>query len=146
MSGPVFVDTNVLVYARDATVPKKQAQASEWIAHLWRTRQGRVSTQVLAEFYAVVTRKLTPPVPVALARKEVLDLMAWSPFPLDRKGITAAWACQDDFGLSWWDALIASAAQLAGCSHLLSDDFQEGRTLGGVTVISPFRHSPASLE
>jgi hypothetical protein len=57
---PVFVDTNVLVYARDASEPEKQPQAAAWIEHLWWTRTARLSFHVLQEYYATTTRKLKP--------------------------------------------------------------------------------------
>ena len=44
---PVFLDTNVLVYLRDSRDPDRQRQAAEWVGHLWETRLGRVSVQVL---------------------------------------------------------------------------------------------------
>ncbi len=62
MTGPCFVDANVLVYARDARDPRKHARAADWLDHLWRTRFGRTSTQVISQFYAVATRKLKPAV------------------------------------------------------------------------------------
>ena len=65
MSAPVFVDTNVLVYARDASEPGKQPRAAAWLAHLWREQTGRTSVQVLSEYYATVTRKLRPGLPAA---------------------------------------------------------------------------------
>jgi predicted nucleic acid-binding protein len=60
MSAKVFVDTNVLVYCRDASEPKKQAQNSAWMAALWKQRTGRLSFQVLQEYYVTVTSKLSP--------------------------------------------------------------------------------------
>ena len=54
MSVKVFVDTNVLVYNRDASEPAKQQQAMVWMSHLWRTQTGRLSFQVLIEFYEIV--------------------------------------------------------------------------------------------
>jgi len=60
MNGSISVDTNVLVYSRDASKLDKQALASEWISHLWKSRAGRLSVQVIAEYYAVVTGKLKP--------------------------------------------------------------------------------------
>jgi hypothetical protein len=49
----------VLVYARDASEPE-QPQAAAWVEHLWRTQTGRLSFQVLQEYYATTTRKLKP--------------------------------------------------------------------------------------
>jgi hypothetical protein len=64
MTGPCFVDANVLVYARDARHASKQARAAHWIARLWQEQLGRTSVQVLSEYHAVTTRKLTPRVPL----------------------------------------------------------------------------------
>ena len=61
MSATVFVDTNVLVYVRDVAEKEKQRRAAEWMAALWETRLGRLSTQVLQEYYVTVTAKLEPP-------------------------------------------------------------------------------------
>jgi predicted nucleic acid-binding protein len=54
MSGRTFLDTNILVYAVDADEPEKRGLA---LRLLERLDPGRlvVSTQVLAEFYVVVT-------------------------------------------------------------------------------------------
>jgi len=48
MTTPVFVDTNVLLYARDAGEPVKQLLASRWLARIWRERRGRTSVRVQA--------------------------------------------------------------------------------------------------
>ena len=48
---PVFVDTNVLIYALDPRNAAKQHAAQSWLARCWQERSGRVSTQVLNEFY-----------------------------------------------------------------------------------------------
>ncbi|MYG35849.1 MAG: PIN domain-containing protein, partial [Gemmatimonadetes bacterium] len=55
MSELVFVDTNVFVYRHDRGDPAKQARADEWIAHLARSRTGRLSFQVLQELYVTLT-------------------------------------------------------------------------------------------
>lgn len=83
MSEPVFVDTSVLVYSRDAAHPEKQRKASEWMELLWETRRGRLSVQVLQEFYITTTVKLQPGLRPATARREVQDLAVWDPVPVD---------------------------------------------------------------
>ena len=64
MTEPLFVDTNVWVCAVDAADPAKRERALEVIAPT-RGRELVLSTQVLTEFYAVVTRKLAVPVPAS---------------------------------------------------------------------------------
>jgi predicted nucleic acid-binding protein len=141
----VFVDTNVLVYARDASEGDKQRRASEWISALWETRRGRISTQVLQEFYVTVTRKLDPGLEPADARSEIEDLAAWRPLANDQTLMAAAWEIEDRHGLSWWDSLIVAAAQQLDCRFLLTEDLGAGRDLDGVTVVDPFARAPVDL-
>lgn len=135
---PIFVDSNVLVYARDTRDPKKHERATAWVRHLWETGEGRLSAQVLHEFYVTTTRKLRPGLAPAAARADVRDLSAWRPVLLGIEGLEAAWALEDRFGLSFWDALIVAAAHVARCEVLLTEDLQDGTDLDGVRVVDPF--------
>ena len=145
MNPTCFIDTNVLVYARDASAPAKQPAAERWLRLLWATRSGRVSAQVLNEYYSVVTEKLRPGLGRDEARADVRNLMAWAPVPTDGPVVEGAWTVQDRYGLSWWDSLVVSAAQVAGCAWLLTEDLQHGQALDGVTVVDPFRTEPEEL-
>ena len=135
---PVFVDTNVLVYARDAGEPAKQARAAAWLEMLWREQLGRTSTQVLSEYYVTLTRKLDPRVAPAEAWDDVSALLTWRPQPIDGAVMRRAREIELRDRLGWWDCLIVAAAQLQGCALLLSEDLQDGGVYGGVTVASPF--------
>jgi predicted nucleic acid-binding protein len=145
MSVKVFVDTDVLVYARDASEPEKQARAADWMANLWERRAGRLSYQVLQEFYITVTAKLSPGLDKELARREVRAMGAWQPIAVDYRVLEGAWLLQDRFRFPWWDALIVAAAQLSECQYLLTEDFQEGLDLGNLRVIHPFFQRPDDL-
>jgi predicted nucleic acid-binding protein len=142
MTGTYFVDTNVFVYARDAGESAKQARAAAWIEHLWQTRLGRISYQVLQEYYQVVTQRLTPGLHPESARHDVRDLLAWQPVTVDAAVLEKAWTVQDRYSCSWWDALIIGAAQRAGCEFLLTEDLQPGQDLGGLQVVNPFEAEP----
>ncbi len=41
-------------------------------------------------------------------------------------------------GLSFWDALVVRSAKQAGCSVLLTEDFQHGREMEGLRIVNPF--------
>jgi predicted nucleic acid-binding protein len=138
MSVTVFVDTNVLLYARDSSEPKKQRLAEAWLSHLWRERSGRLSVQVLAEFYVNATRKLDPGMPPEEAWDDVRSLMTWRPQQTDVATLELGREIERRYRIGWWDSLIVAAAQLQGCAVLLSEDFQDGAVFGGVTVRSPF--------
>ena len=142
MTGPSFVDTNVLVYARDLSEPEKQPLAAAWMKRLWEERSGRLSAQVLGEFYVTVTRKLRPGMKDDEARAEVRSLMRWKPAAINEALFETAWRSSDRFRITWWDALIVAAAKVQGCRSLLSEDFQDGQDLDGLVVVNPFRHAP----
>lgn len=145
MIDKVFVDPNVLVYSRDASEPQKQVQAMAWMIHLWKTQTGRLSFQVLQEFYVTVTEKLRPGLEPGEARRDVRSLLAWHPIAMDALVLEGAWLIQDQHKFSWWDALVLSAAQVAECRYLLSEDLQESQELGNLQIINPFRAAPTSL-
>lgn len=139
---PVFVDSNVLLYARDSTERSKQPRAVVWLASLWQSRTGRVSFQVLQEFYVVATQQLKPGLSADEARAYVRSLLAWRPLQIEAKTMEAAWAISDRFRVSFWDALIVAAAQATGCDRLLTEDLQDGQLFDGVRVVDPFTHEP----
>lgn len=146
MNGKVFVDTNVLVYARDITDPNKQQSAQAWLAELWPRRQGRLSFQVLQEYYVTVTRKLDPGMNSKEARSDVRALLAWNPVHTDQSLLETAWRMGDRYKVSWWDSLIVAAAQCVGARYLLTEDLKSGMDFEGVTVVNPFICSYSVVE
>ena len=143
MTAPIFVDTNVLIYALDQADLKKQQAARLWQAGLWKSRRGRLSYQVLQEFYANVTQKW--PAVREQARAEVRDLLAWQPVVVDAELLERGWMIQERYRLSFWDALIVAAARSSSCQYLLTEDLQAGQDLDGVVVVNPFMSNPSTL-
>ena len=144
MTALVFVDTNVLIYAHDLADPEKQRMAQVWRAELWKNGRGRISFQVLQEFYAKVTQKR--PAARDEVRAEVRDLLAWRPVPVDAVLLERGWKIQDRYQLSFWDALIVAAAITSSCRFLLTEDLNSGQDLDGVLVVNPFDRDLASLS
>lgn len=142
----VFVDTNVLIYSEDGADPQKQTQALAWLGEMWRRRCGRLSTQVLNEFYVNVTRKLKPGMPAGDARAEVRRYQRWQPWAVDHATVETAWAIESRFGLSYWDSLIVAAAQAQGCDILLTEDLQHEQRIDKVQILNPFLVGPDVLD
>ena len=138
MTGPVFVDANVLLSAYDLSEPVKSAQAREWLELLWRERSGRTSMQVLSEYYVNATRKLRPGVPAEVAWEDVTTYFAWNPLPIDDAVLLRAREIERRYQISWWDSMIVAAAQMQGCVVLLTEDLQHGMVFGTLAVRSPF--------
>jgi predicted nucleic acid-binding protein len=136
MTGPCFVDANVFIYALDPRDPQKHQRARAWLNVLWTDRLGRTSAQVIAEAYAVTTRKLG--VAPQTAWEEVQRFFAWNPRPVDEALLRRAREIELRHKISWWDGMIVAAAQLEDCVLLLTEDLQDGAAYGSVTARSPF--------
>lgn len=145
MTALVFVDANVLVYARDAGEQEKRPKAEAWLAHLWRSGTGRLSPQVLREFYVTVTVKLDAVVPRDEARDDVRNLLSWARDLSEPSLVEDAWRIEDRYKLHWWDTLIVAAAQRLGCRYLLSEDFTHGAAFDKLEVVSPFERTPEQV-
>ncbi len=137
-----FLDTNVLLYAVDATDRVKHDAARAWLDALWQTGAGRLSWQVLHEFYANAVRKIGAA--TAHARATVQVFAEWQPVDVTLGLIERAWRWSDEAQLSYGDALIVAAAERAGCAWLVSEDFQPGRTFEALRVVNPFHAPPGA--
>ena len=148
MSAKCFVDTNILVYARDSSEPEKQARSEQWLAHLWAHELGRTSTQVLNEYYVTVTLKLKPGLTRKQARADLRALAVWQPLEISTTLIESSWDLQDQYDYSWWDTLVISAALILDCTYLLSEDMQHEQQIANLTIINPFLadHDVLSLK
>lgn len=139
-AGSFFVDTNVLLYQLTPADVLKQSAASLWMGFLWQHSSGRISWQVIHEFYSNAVRKLGVPAPVAGTAAE--RLLLWNPESPGLTNLHRAWHWCDAAQLSYWDALIVAAAEQSGCEWLLSEDFPAGRKFGAITVVNPFLREP----
>ena len=136
MTERVFVDTNVWVYAVDTAEPAKRERARAAIAprpdaHI------TISSQVLSEFYAVVTRKLAAPLSKEQAAQMVDRLSQLPVVAVDADLVVRAIAGSRAWDITLWDALIIRAAEVAGCAVVLSEDLTDGATYGSVRVSNP---------
>lgn len=136
---PTFVDTNVLVYAYDADAGAKHQAARSHLEALWRNESGRMSTQVLQEFYVTVTRKVSRPLPRRTARDVIATYRAWPVHRPDVDDIVAASELEERHQLSFWDSLIIVSAGRSGAGSLLTEDLQDGQTFEGLEIVNPFR-------
>jgi predicted nucleic acid-binding protein len=142
----VFVDTNVLIYNDDGSDQAKRNIANQWLSLLWERGTGRLSSQVLNEFYVNVTRKLKPPMSQVLAREEVRRYAVWQPWAIDQRTIESAFAVESRYGLSHWDSMVIASAQHLGCRYVLSEDMIHSQNYGALQVINPFVASITLLD
>jgi predicted nucleic acid-binding protein len=142
MSGKIFVDTNVLVYAYDRSEPEKQQAALAVLDRLARAELGMISTQVLAEFFVAVTRKLAFPLSVSEAYDGVSNyLQSWSVIGLTGMIVLEAARGVRDRQLNFWDAQIWATARLNQIPLVFSEDFTDGQVIEGVQFVNPLASS-----
>ena len=139
MPDRAFFDTNVLVYPYDSRDPEKQSKAQELLTNSIAGEVGVISTQVLGEFFNVVTRRIPSPLSAEDA-EEVMRLLGIMPVVgIDTSMVHRAVNTHRRYGIDYWDSLIIAAAERAGCTHVLSEDLNSGQSYHGVTVIDPFQ-------
>jgi predicted nucleic acid-binding protein len=126
-----FFDTNVLLYLVSGDAAKAD-RAEQLLA-----RGGSISVQVLNEFASVAVGKYA----VEFTKiREVLSAirLVCSVQPLDVETHELGLKLAERYRYSVYDSMILAAALRAGCSTLLSEDFQNGQKIDGLTIRDPF--------
>jgi predicted nucleic acid-binding protein len=132
-----FFDTNVLLYMLADADARKRAVARQLFERCVDTNTIILSTQVVQEFYAAGSRKLSQPVRdlrITVGKLLTLPLVTLGPAE-----IRSALHFEDRYGISFWDALIVAAAVSGGANVLYTEDLSDGQQYGPVTVRNPFR-------
>ena len=132
-----FVDTNILIYAFDATAGDKRRVAVELITRLWLERRGCISLQVLQEFYVAATTKL-----MLAPEQAVLQVGRLGRWRVHRPSVEDVLAAIDLYrrhSVSFWDGLILWSAQASQCSILWSEDLSSGQRWGNLEIRNPFQ-------
>ena len=125
MTARLVVDTNVFVYAYDRSEPGKQRTV--------------LTTQILAEFFRAVTRRITAPIPVAAGLAAVADILgSWRVVAVPPRAVAEAARGVRDHRLPFWDALVWASARLAGITLVLTEDLPGAFSIEGVAYQDPF--------
>jgi len=138
MTGRSFVDSNVLVYSVDENPEVRDKRAAAIRLLSGQPDDLVISTQVMQEFYVVVTRKLQCPLTPDRAAKAVRGLAKLDVVSADVPLVLAAVDTSRTAQLSLWDALIIEAARQAGCARVYTEDLSDGQVIRGVKVENPF--------
>jgi len=136
MKGKIFLDSNILVYLFSTTEVVKSEQINTIIQTYSDKNQLVWSTQVIQEFYAVMSRKYNVP---SLQIKKIIDTFSHLECVVNDVAIIKnAIDIQVINQLSFWDSLIISSAKTSKCTYLLSEDLNAGQRIEGIQVVNPF--------
>ena len=133
-----FCDTNVVVYAYDISAGAKHERARQLLLRLWNEGSGATSIQVLQELFVTLTRKVARPLDTRTAREIVSDLSTWPVVRPTQLDVLAAIDVTARWQISFWDAMIVTAAQRASASVLWSEDLNANQQFDTLVVRNPF--------
>jgi predicted nucleic acid-binding protein len=129
----ILVDSNVLVYAYDRSEPDKQYRALEVLDRLVETGLGVLSAQTLAEFCAVVTRKIPSPLSAEQAYTQIEHFVRiWPILNVTPEVVLEAARGLRDYQFSFWDAQLWAVARLHNVPVVFSE------VVEGVRFVNPF--------
>lgn len=142
MVAEAFVDTNILVYLYDASSPEKHRKALALTDELAHTRTGVISSQVLDEFFYLVTTKISHPLsPREASRRIYTFLNSWRVIGVTPYMVREATRGVIEYKLGIWDAQIWATAKLSQIPVVYSENFPSGKSLEGVQFLNPFIES-----
>ena len=134
--GRFTLDTNILIYAVDRDAGERHERARAIVGQAAR-RDCVLTLQALAEFFHATTRKGL--LGADRASAYVRDWLEVFPVAAaDDATLSDAMDAVAEHRLSFWDAMLWACARRGGCAAVLSEDFQDGRRLSGVTFVDPF--------
>jgi predicted nucleic acid-binding protein len=139
MNGRFFLDTNIFVYCFDLRAAEKARRAKELVFQGITTRKGVVSYQVVHEFFNLALRKFDQPMTLTEA-EQYLNTIFRPLFSVQSSHLLVAEALRlrDRHRLSWYDSSVLAAALESGCTHLYTEDLQNGQRFGELQIKNPF--------
>lgn len=131
----VALDSNVLIYAELEPESAKGKRAADLILRV--ARDGVIPVQVLGEYLRVVQRRVPALFDEAIRQVSIYQSAFLTP-PTTDAVIARAIEMVRAHRLQFWDCVVSAAALDAGAKVLLTEDMQDGRSLGGLRLINPF--------
>ncbi len=124
-----------MIVANPVNRPKPSGFCAGWN----RTRWVPLSTQVLAEFFWVSTRRLAASLSAqeAAGRLEAY-LTSWKTLSITPEVVREAARGAVAHQLPYWDAQLWATARLNQVPTILSEDFAHERRIEGVHFVNPF--------
>ena len=129
MSGKVFVDSNVFIYAYTSDDKQKHSIARNLLRENVLDNEIILSVQVLNEFYSVMTRYKRPHNEIKLCINEIIEQVKVMPLELDT--VKLGFFIKEKYLFSWWDSLVLSSALENDCKIIYSEDMQHNQLIEG---------------
>jgi predicted nucleic acid-binding protein len=136
-----LIDTNILVYAYDASEGEKYKASRSLLTQIWREGGGVVCLQNLMEFFVIITGKVERPIEVTEGRSIVEDFLKserWKIVDRDADTFLRAVDLVSEYGIHFWDALIAACMEENNITEIVTENRKDFGKIPHITVNVPF--------
>lgn len=139
-----LIDSNILSYVFDESEPEKRRICADLAADCWkRKREFAVSVQNLSEFYVVVTKKISNPIPAKVAKdfiEHIIDFQGWHVINYDAQTIRSAIAISTKHGIHYWDALLAATMRENNIFSIYTENENDFKKIPWIKILNPFKN------
>ncbi len=144
MSDRFFLDTNIFIYAVDTSEAEREKaeQARHIVRGVIENECGVISIQVLQAFYNIATKRIAIPLSSDEALQYIRYLQVLEIVEPTFEMVVSAILLNKQYMLSFWDSMIVQAALTTNCTHLLSEDMQDGQRFGELIIQNPLKRTP----
>ncbi len=140
-----LLDSNILSYVFDESEPEKRKICAGLAADCWiRKREFAVSVQNLSEFYVVVTKKISNPIPAKVARdfvEHIIDFYGWHVITYDAQTIKSAIEINTKHSIHYWDALLAATMRENNILSIYTENNNDFKKIPWIKIIDPFNNT-----
>ncbi len=134
-----FFDTNVLAYIHDEGSSQEEADCQRASCFLVPYRKDVYLQPGASGAFCGTHQEVEPSVPLDVALKELEHLNLGAKTVVVTPGIVfRAVRIHQEVSISFWNALIVSAAAHGGCRVLFTENLNPGQVIEGVRVENPF--------
>jgi predicted nucleic acid-binding protein len=136
-----LIDTNILVYAYDTSEGIKHEVSNQLLKQIWEQGGGVVCIQNLAEFFVVITRKVSSPISIVEAKVIIEDMINsenWWIIDRDVNTLLSAIDLVSQYRIHFWDAMIVVCMKDYGITDIVTENKKDFEVIPDINVIFPF--------
>jgi predicted nucleic acid-binding protein len=134
------IDTNIFIYALDASEGEKHVKAADFLASLAGKPGAAVTLwQVLGEFVKKLRQwKSAGEITPMEFQERLADFRSMFPIVLPTEAVlTRSLDLASRYSLSHWDSMLLGACEAAGIAELHTEDMGSPRNIGSVRLLNP---------
>ena len=136
MTGRVFIDTNILLYAEFEDGSNKHRVTQKLLLQDLLGAEVFISTQVFNEFYVQAMRKGKTADDIEAVLQQYIT--KFNVLPLDLGLVKDGWRIKRQYQFSYWDSLVVAASLSSACKVLYTEDLQDGQIIDDTLhIINP---------